>query len=140
MERQRNPFHPCLPSSGDRQAEELPAVTGGAAGLQDTQTQGVLVVPLAPAAALAPSVFSRVNATEAIPSTWEEDAPACAPPEKTLLLEKICGGAAGSHIQRQIKFHRRVGGPEARMDTMPACRAARAQAGLDEGAWLTERA
>ncbi|HEY80450.1 MAG TPA: hypothetical protein G4O05_05160, partial [Caldilineae bacterium] len=42
--------------------------------MQDTQTQGVLVVPLAAAAALDPSVFSRVNATEAIPSTWEERA------------------------------------------------------------------
>jgi hypothetical protein len=64
VERQGNPPHP----------EEPPAATGGAAGLQDTQTQGVLVVPLAAAAALDPSVFSRVNATEAIPSTWEERA------------------------------------------------------------------
>ena|GEM_PF-5154462 len=49
MERQGNPPHP----------EEPPAATGGAAGLQDTQTQGVLVVPLAAAAAMDPSVLSR---------------------------------------------------------------------------------
>jgi len=49
VERQGNPPHP----------EEPPAATGGAAGLQDTQTQGVLVVPLAAAAAMDPSVLSR---------------------------------------------------------------------------------
>jgi len=63
-ERQGNPPHP----------EEPPAATGGAAGAHDTQAQGVLVVPVAAAAALDPSVFSRVNAAEAIPSTWEERA------------------------------------------------------------------
>ena len=35
---------------------------------------GLVVVPLAAAAALDPSVFSRVNASEAIPASWEERA------------------------------------------------------------------
>jgi hypothetical protein len=35
---------------------------------------GYLIAPLASAAALDGSVFSRVNATEAIPATWEERA------------------------------------------------------------------
>jgi len=51
-----------------------------------------VVVPLAAAAALDPSVFSRVNASEAIPASWEEQAPACAAPK----IESESGGSFGS--------------------------------------------
>ncbi len=37
-------------------------------------TDGLVIAPLATAAALDPSVFSKVSATEAIPATWEERA------------------------------------------------------------------
>jgi hypothetical protein len=37
-------------------------------------TDGMVIAPLATAAALDPSVFSKANATEAIPATWEERA------------------------------------------------------------------
>lgn len=38
------------------------------------QADGLMLVPLATAAALDPSVFNKVNATEAIPTSWEERA------------------------------------------------------------------
>jgi hypothetical protein len=38
------------------------------------QTDGFVVVPMAAAAALDSSVFSKVNASEAVPATWEERA------------------------------------------------------------------
>jgi hypothetical protein len=38
------------------------------------QADGLVLVPLAAAAALDPSVFSRVNASEAIPASWEDRA------------------------------------------------------------------
>jgi len=63
-DKEGNPPHP----------EEPPAATGEAAGVHDTQAQGVLNRPAGGGRGLGPSVFSRVNATEAIPSTWEERA------------------------------------------------------------------
>jgi hypothetical protein len=48
-------------------------VHGQAEGISPT-ADGYLIAPLASAAALDGSVFSRVNATEAIPATWEERA------------------------------------------------------------------
>jgi len=39
-----------------------------------TETDGYVILPMAAAAALDSAVFSKVNATEAIPNTWEERA------------------------------------------------------------------
>jgi len=38
------------------------------------QADGLMLVPLAAAAALDPSVFNKVNATEAVPASWEDRA------------------------------------------------------------------
>jgi len=52
--------------------QDPPAAPGGDARPQDTQAQGVLVVPLAADTALARSVFRRISATKAIPSTCKD--------------------------------------------------------------------
>ena len=61
METQSNP-KPDSPASGS-----------GAEPSQ-LQTDGLVLVPLAAAAALDPSVFSKINASEAIPASWEDRA------------------------------------------------------------------
>jgi len=46
----------------------------GHAGTRSRSSAHTAVIPLATAAALDSAVFSRVNATEAIPPTWDERA------------------------------------------------------------------
>lgn len=41
---------------------------------ESPDTTGFVIAPLAAAAALDSAAFSKVNATEAIPATWEERA------------------------------------------------------------------
>ena len=61
---------------GRNERSQPDTATTAAASESDTtpHVDDLVVVPLAAAAALDPSVFSRVNASEAIPASWEERA------------------------------------------------------------------
>jgi flagellar basal body-associated protein FliL len=48
--------------------------SGSGAEPTPLQADGLVLIPLAAAAALDPSVFSKVNASEAIPASWEDRA------------------------------------------------------------------
>lgn len=55
-------------------SDETAATADGNGPAPHPSTDGWVIAPLATAAALDPSVFSKVSATEAIPATWEERA------------------------------------------------------------------
>jgi len=55
-------------------SDETATTADGNDPATNPSTDGLVIAPLATAAALDPSVFSKVNATEAIPATWEERA------------------------------------------------------------------
>jgi hypothetical protein len=55
-------------------SDETAATADGNGHATHPSTDGLVIAPLATAAALDPSVFSKVSATEAIPATWEERA------------------------------------------------------------------
>jgi hypothetical protein len=55
-------------------SDETAATADGSGPATHPSTDGLVIAPLATAAALDPSVFSKVSATEAIPATWEERA------------------------------------------------------------------
>ena len=55
-------------------SDETAATADGNGPTTHPSTDGWVIAPLATAAALDPSVFSKVSETEAIPATWEERA------------------------------------------------------------------
>jgi hypothetical protein len=55
-------------------SDETATTADGNDPAANPSTDGLVIAPLATAAALDPSVFSKVSATEAIPATWEERA------------------------------------------------------------------
>jgi len=59
----------------ERTSSDEPATTAdGNDSAANPSTDGLVIAPLATAAALDPSVFSKVSAIEAIPASWEERA------------------------------------------------------------------
>ena len=55
-------------------SDETATTADGSGPAANPSTDGLVIAPLATAAALDPSVFSKVSAIEAIPATWEERA------------------------------------------------------------------